>query len=322
MVAALLPGLPAHAQRDPGAGGVAHGLQAGVEAVVVLQNADEEQLETVMVLGASGPLGVGGGRAVGRPRHHGGSGRERTHPLRGHEGQVAAHGEAGEEEVDSQAAVGEELSAVSALQPRLQDRVNALPEAGKAPVDIPVEDPHRRPGALTVAEEGQIEERVRRQVTRLGQGVGDRRILSVDELGPGSCGDCGAHPAHGPTSLRGIARHLHDPVADGGESPAHGDWPQHRGGNPIRLKREGRVKDHEPGGVAAARGGTSTNHAVRAHNVTSCLMPAEPDDAKPGLRDARRSSHVHAVTWTLPIVGHDRSPIPPAGRHPRHVQQL
>ena len=186
--------------------------------------------------------------------------------------------------MDSQAAVGEELGAVSALQPRLQDRVNALPEAGKAPVDIPVEDPHRRPGALTVAEEDQIEERVRRQerrihegvgrqVTRLGQGVGDRRILSVDELGSGSCGDCGAHPAHGPTSLRGIARHLHDPVADGGESPAHGDWPQHRGGNPIRLKREGRVKDHEPGGVAAARGGASTNHAVRAHNATSCLMP-------------------------------------------------
>jgi len=243
-----------------------------------------------MAPGTAGPPGVGGGRAVGRLHHHGGPGRERAHPFRGHEGQVAAHGETGKEEVDSQAAVGEELGAVSALKPRLQDGVDALPETGEAPVDIPVEDPHWGPGALTIAEEDQIEERVWRQVTRLGQGVGDRRILSVNELGPGSCSDCGVHPAHGPTSLRGITRHLHDPVAEGGESPTHGDRAQHRGGNPIRLKREGRVKDHEPGGVAATCGDTSTNHAARAHNVTSCLMP----EAR--RREARSPEHPKIIS--------------------------
>ena len=270
MLAGLLPGLLAHAQCHARSRGLAHGLEAGVKSVVVLQDADEQEVQLRSVPGLDD-------RAARAPGLDGrGAGGQGTRPFRSEEGNMAAHGSTGQKEVDAQALVGQELTAVGRLETGLQDRVDPLPELAETPVDVPVEDAHRRPGTLAVAEEGQVQQRVRRQMTGLGQGVGDGGVLSVDEGRCGTGSDRRPHPAHGLAPLRGVSGDLHDPVADVGEGLTHRKGPQDGGREAARLEREGSMENHEPASPGTGYGPASTIHAACAHEVTSvlCLGPS------------------------------------------------
>ena len=258
MLAGLLPGLLAHAQCHPCSRGPAHGLEAGVQPIVVLKHAHEEQLEVPAIVTAVAAIAARvTGLDVGRP------GRQGAHACRVHVGDVAGHGPAGQEEVEARLVEGHELAAVGDLEPGLENRVDALTESGEAPVDVTVEDANGHAGALAVTEEGGVEHGVDGQVARLGQRVGDGRVLAVDELDSLPCRDRRPYPGHRPTPLRGVAGDLHDSVAEVCEGPSHRQGTQHGGGHPIRLKRKRSVEDHEP---------------VCAHDVTSvlCMGPGGP----------------------------------------------
>ena len=137
--------------------------------------------------------------------------------------------------MDAGSTVGGQLAAVGSLEASLEDGRDALAEAGEAPVDVPVEDAHRHPGPLAAAEEGDVEQRVGRKMARLGERVGDRGVLPVDEVGHITRLNGGQHPAHGLAALGCVAGDVQDAVAQVDECPAHGQGTQHRGGHAIRL---------------------------------------------------------------------------------------
>ena len=307
MFAGLLPGLLAHAQCHARSRSLADSFQAGVKSVVVLQDPDEQEVQLRFVPGLAD-------RAAHVPGlDDRGAGGQGARPIRSEEGNMAAHGPTGQEEVDAQAPVGQKLTAVGRLETGLQDRVDPLPELAETPVDVPVEDAHGSPGTLAVAEEGQVQQRVRRQMTGLGQGVGDGGVLAVDEGGHVTGSDRRSHPAHGLTPLSGVSADLHDPVADVGEGLTHRKGPQDGGREAARLEGEGSMEDHEPASPA------STIHAACAHEVTSCLVPWSRRRTIRPAGCPESISHLTEPTRHMSVASHHSMSLVPAGRQPRHV---